>query len=52
MTKYKNLKYTIIQNNNTKEDQRAKNLNLGIENAKVKYLSFLDDDEFVENQKV
>jgi glycosyltransferase involved in cell wall biosynthesis len=41
--------FTLIVNH-TEQDQRAKNLNLGIEVANGKYLCFLDDDDiFYEN---
>ncbi len=44
---YQEIKFVFIHNNNNKSDDRAKNLNLGIDIAEGRYLAFLDDDDMV-----
>ncbi|MFZ4641035.1 MAG: glycosyltransferase family 2 protein [Nodosilinea sp.] len=48
---YQDLKFSInLVVNPTDQDQRTRNLNLGIDRAKGRYLGFLDDDDiFYEN---
>ena len=43
-TRYPSLKFKFIQNSSIK-DERAKNLNIGMESSSGQYLAFLDDDD-------
>jgi hypothetical protein len=42
--------FQLIINNQTKTDQRAKNINIGIKNSSGRFLAFLDDDDFVDSR--
>jgi len=43
--RYPELKYQFVRNPEKTDDQRAKNLNLGIQAATGRYICFLDDDD-------
>lgn len=42
------INFKLVTNRNTDTDQRAKNINIGINNASGRFLAFLDDDDFVD----
>jgi hypothetical protein len=44
------INFQLIINNQTKTDQRAKNINIGIKSAFGRFLAFLDDDDFVDSR--
>lgn len=48
---YPYMKYKIVENRTTL-DQRAKNLNLGLEAASGRYICFLDDDDEMHSQHI
>lgn len=39
--------FLFFQNKNVGQDQRSRNINIGIENSNGRYLAILDDDDFV-----
>jgi len=47
---YQDINFVIVYNNNITSDDRAKNLNLGIDKASGRYLAFLDDDDSVSQE--
>lgn len=44
---FNSIDFVLVVNNNVNQDQRAKNINLGISNSSGRFIAFLDDDDFI-----
>ncbi len=49
---YDTIEFNIINNPTVAVDQRSKNLNIGIKNAKGRYIGFLDDDDQIAQEHI